>query len=121
MKDDFFYRKLIVYQRAMDLVTEIYELLRTFPQEEKYALCDQIRRAAVSVPSNIAEGMSRFSNKEKIQFLNISNGSLMETMCQIEIAKRIGYVSQEEYLHIEKNVSEIAYMLSSLRKKITNR
>ncbi len=104
MKDDFFYRKLIVYQRAMDLVTEIYELLRTFPQE----------------PSNIAEGMSRFSNKEKIQFLNISNGSLMEIMCQTEIAKRIGYVSQEEYLHIEKNVSEIAYMLSSLRKKITN-
>ena len=120
MKEEFFYRKLIVYQKAMDLVTEIYRLLNTFPSEEKYALCDQIRRAAVSVPSNIAEGMSRLSNKEKTQFLNISNGSLMETMCQFEIAQRLGYISQEDYQSIEKIVSEIAYMLSSLRKKITN-
>ena len=107
-----------MYQRAVDLVAEIYELLKRFPSEEKYALCDQIRRASVSVPSNIAEGMSRFSNKEKIHFWDISNGSLMETMCQIEIGKRLGYVSQEEYDRMEKDISEIAYMLSSLRKKV---
>ena len=118
MKEEFFFRKLNVYQRAVDLVAEIYELLKRFPSEEKYALCDQIRRASVSVPSNIAEGMSRFSNKEKIHFLDISNGSLMETMCQIEIGKRLGYVSQEEYDRMEKDISEIAYMLSSLRKKV---
>ena len=119
MKDEFFYRKLTVYQKAMDLVAEIYKLLKTFPSEEKYALCDQIRRASVSVPSNIAEGMSRLSDKEKVQFLNISNGSLMETMCQFEIALRLGYVSQEDYQCIEKSIGEIACMISSLRKKIS--
>ena len=118
MKEEFFYRKLNVYQRAMDLVAEIYKLLKKFPPEERFALCDQIRRASVSVPSNIAEGMSRFSNKEKIHFLAISNGSLMETMCQIEIAKRLGYVSQEDYQRMETHICEIACMLSTLRKKL---
>ena len=118
MRDEFFYRKLNGYQKAVDLVAEIYKLLRKFPSEERYALCDQIRRASVSVPSNIAEGMSRFSDKEKVHFLEISNGSLMETMCQIEIGKRLGYVSQEDYERMEKEISEIACMLSSLRKKI---
>ena len=120
MKDEFFYRKLNVYQKAVDLVADIYKLLKTFPSEERYALCDQIRRASVSVPSNIAEGMSRVSVKEKIHFLEISNGSLMETMCQIEIGKRLGYVSQEDFDRIEKDIYEIACMLSSLRKKISN-
>ena len=118
MRDEFFYRKLNVYQKAVDLVAEIYKLLRKFPPEERYALCDQIRRASVSVPSNNAEGMSRFSDKEKAHFLEISNGSLMETMCQIEIGKRLGYVSQEDYERMEKEICEIACMLSSLRKKI---
>jgi hypothetical protein len=72
----------------------------------------------VSVPSNIAEGMSRVSDKEKNHFLEISTGSLMETMCQIEIAKRLGYVSKEDF-RVEKEIYEIACMLSSLRKKIT--
>lgn len=102
----------------MDLVTEIYKLLELFPSEEKYALCDQIRRASVSVPSNIAEGMSRFFSREKLHFFNISKGSLMEIMCQIEIARRLGYVSQEDFTQKEKTVTEIAYMLSSLYKKI---
>ena len=68
MKDEFFYRKLNVYQKAVDLVAGIYKLLKIFPPEERYALCDQIRRASVSVPSNIAEGMSRVSDKEKNSF-----------------------------------------------------
>ena len=119
MKDEFFYRKLNVYQKAVDLVADIYKLLKTFPSEERYALCDQIRRASVSVPSNIAEGMSRVSDKEKNHFLEISTGSLMETMCQIEIGMRLGYVSQEDFDRVEKEIYEIACMLSSLRKKIT--
>ena len=118
MKDKFFYRKLNVYQKAVDLVAGIYQLLKIFPPEERYALCDQIRRASVSVPSNIAEGMSRVSDKEKNHFLEISTGSLMETMCQIEIAKRLGYVSKEDFDRVEKEIYEIACMLSSLRKKI---
>lgn len=119
MAEEFFYRKLSVYQKAMDLVVEIYKLLKKFPLEERYALCDQIRRASISVPSNIAEGMGRFSDKEKIHFLEISNGSLMETMCQLEIAKQLGYLSQEDYQRVEADITEIACMLSSLRKKIT--
>ncbi|MBO5380563.1 MAG: four helix bundle protein [Bacteroides sp.] len=119
MAEEFFYRKLSVYQKAMDLVVDIYKLLKKFPLEERYALCDQIRRASISVPSNIAEGMGRFSDKEKIHFLEISNGSLMETMCQLEIAKQLGYLSQEDYQRVEADITEIACMLSSLRKKIT--
>ena len=119
MAEEFFYRKLSVYQKAMDLVVEIYKLLKKFPLEERYALCDQIRRASISIPSNIAEGMGRFSDKEKIHFLEISNGSLMETMCQLEIAKQLGYLSQEDYQRVEADITEIACMLSSLRKKIT--
>ena len=118
MKDEFFYRKLNVYQKAVDLVAGIYKLLKIFPPEERYALCDQIRRASVSVASNIAEGMSRVSDKEKNHFLEISTGSLMETMCQIEIAKRLEYVSKEDFDRVEKEIYEIACMLSSLRKKI---
>ena len=101
------------------MVVEIYKLLKKFPLEERYALCDQIRRASISVPSNIAEGMGRFSDKEKIHFLEISNGSLMETMCQLEIGKQLGYLSQEDYQRVEADITEIACMLSSLRKKIT--
>lgn len=101
------------------MVVDIYKLLKKFPLEERYALCDQIRRASISVPSNIAEGMGRFSDKEKIHFLEISNGSLMETMCQLEIAKQLGYLSQEDYQRVEADITEIACMLSSLRKKIT--
>lgn len=119
MAEEFFYRKLSVYQKAMDLVVDIYKLLKKFPLEERYALCDQIRRASISVPSNIAEGMGRFSDKEKIHFLEISNGSLMETMCQLEIGKQLGYLSQEDYQRVEADITEIACMLSSLRKKIT--
>lgn len=119
MAEEFFYRKLNVYQKAMDLVVEIYKLLKKFPSEERYALCDQIRRASISVPSNIAEGMGRFSDKEKIHFLEIGNGSLMETMCQLEIANQLGYLSQEDYQRVETDITEIACMLSSLRKKIT--
>ena len=100
-------------------MADIYKLLKTFPSEERYALCDQIRRASVSVPSNRAEGMSRVSDKEKNHFLEISTGSLMETMCQIEIGMRLGYVSQEDFDRVEKEIYEIACMLSSLRKKIT--
>ena len=118
MTDEFFYRKLCVYQKAVDLIADIYKLLKIFPVEERYALCDQIRRASVSVPSNIAEGMSRYSNKEKIHFLEISNGSLMETMCQLEIANRLGYISNDDFRNMETSISEIACMLSTLRKKI---
>jgi len=114
--NDFYYRKLQVYHKAMALVTTVYKLSATFPQTERYALCDQLQRAVISVPSNIAEGMGRFSNKERIHFLSIANGSLMETMCQLEAAHILGYISQEQFDEQELCISEITRMLVSLRK-----
>ena len=84
--NDFFYRKLVVYQKAIDMVDHVYDIIDSFPAYEQNALSSQLRRAAISVPSNIAEGMGRFSLKERIHFVEISYASLMETMCQIEIA-----------------------------------
>lgn len=90
------YKDLIVWQKAMDLVTEIYKLVRMLPKEETYALSDQMRRAAVSIPSNIAEGYSRNSDKELLQFLHISRGSKAELDTQIQIAIYLGYFRKED-------------------------
>ena len=99
--EDFFYRKLLVYQNAMTLLTDIYNLTKKFPNNEMHGLTNQIQRAAVSIPSNIAEGMGRFSIEDRIRFIEISNGSLMELMCQLEIAHSLGYITSED-LHVQE-------------------
>ena len=111
------FQNLIVYQQAKDLVKQVYRLMKKFPSDERYALCDQLRRSVISIPSNIAEGMGRIAEKEQSHFINIAFGSLMEVLAQMDIAKDLEYISQEEYLHIEKLVNEISKMLSSLRAK----
>lgn len=116
--DEFTYRKLRVYQQSKKLVLVIYDLLKYFPKEENYALCDQLRRAVISIPSNIAEGISRTSRKEQIHFLEISFGSLNEVMCQIEIANELGIISQENLSLVEDYYKLIAQMLSGLRRSI---
>lgn len=116
--EEFTYRKLRVYQQSKKLVLVIYDLLKYFPKEENYALCDQLRRAVISIPSNIAEGISRTSRKEQIHFLEISFGSLNEVMCQIEIANELGIISQENLLLVEDYCKLIAQMLSGLRRSI---
>ena len=114
--ETFSYRKLDAYQKAKTFVLHIYRLLKQFPKEEQYALCDQLRRAAVSIPSNIVEGMGRFSVKEQIHFLEIAFGSLNETMCQLELAYELNYISQEDLNTSEEFVKELTRMLSNLRK-----
>ena len=114
--ETFSYRKLDAYQKAKDFVLFIYHLLKQFPKEEQYALCDQLRRAAVSIPSNIAEGMGRVSVKEQIHFIEIAYGSLNETMCQLEIAYELNYISQEELKRSEEFVKFLTIKLSGLRK-----
>lgn len=114
--ESFGYRRLNAYKYAMSFTTDVYKLLRTFPKEEQYALCDQLRRAAVSIPSNIAEGMGRASIKEQIHFLEIAYGSLNETMCQIEIARNLGYISDQQLQLIEEQVRILGKLLSGLRK-----
>ena len=118
--EEFTYRKLRVYQQSKKLVLVIYDLLKYFPKEENYALCDQLRRAVISIPSNITEGISRTSRKEQIHFLEISFGSLNEVMCQIEIANELGIISQENLSLVEDYYKLIAQMLSGLRRSIVD-
>ncbi|MBR4187954.1 MAG: four helix bundle protein [Bacteroidaceae bacterium] len=115
---DFYYRKLLVYQQSMLLLADVYNLSRKFPPQESYGLTNQIQRAAVSIPSNIAEGMGRFSIKERIHFLEVSNGSLMEVMCQFEIAYQLGYITSAEMEIQEKRIASIARMIIGLRKNL---
>lgn len=84
--ESFGYRKLIAYQKAKEVVKKTYKLLKKFPKEEQYAMCDQLRRASISITSNIAEGMNRYSVKDKSHFLEMAYGSLMEVSSQFEMA-----------------------------------
>ena len=118
MNNIFGFENLAAYQRAMDLVDKVYDLMKGFPAEERYALCDQLRRAVVSVPSNIAEGLGRISSKEQVRFIEISYGSLMETYCQLSIAKRRSYITDERFLELASDIENIARPLSGLRKSL---
>ena len=115
---DFYYRKLLVYQHAMMLLEDVYHLTKKFPSSELYGLTNQIQRAAVSIPSNIAEGMGRFSIKDRIRFIDISNGSVMEVMCQLEIAHKLGYISDEELQTQDTKIATLAKMILGLRKNL---
>lgn len=108
------FEKLNVWQEAKKLVVDVYNLLDAFPKFEKYALCDQIRRAVVSVPSNIAEGSGRKSLKEQIHFLEISYGSLMETYNQLLIAIDLTYISEESVEAIKSRIDAVAKMINGL-------
>jgi four helix bundle protein len=110
-----------VYQLSKTLVRDIYGLTAEFPVNEKYALSDQMRRAVVSVPSNIAEGTSKTSPKEQYHFLEISYGSLMELMCQTEIAFDLRYISKDEFSQIEEEIGNIYKMLSSMQASLKSR
>ena len=108
------FEKLKVWQEAKKLVVDVYHLLDSFPKFEKYALCDQIRRAIVSVPSNIAEGSGRRSLKEQIHFLEISYGSLMETYNQLLIAIDLTYITEESVEAIKPSIDSVAKMINGL-------
>ena len=112
----FGYRKLVAYIKACEVRRRVYRLLKSFPRDEQFALCSQMRRAAVSITSNIAEGMTRYSNKDKSHFLEIAFGSLMEVMSQMEVALDEGYVSEDEFHDMETLISETARLLSGLQK-----
>ena len=94
MEKKYDYTQLDVYKESKALVMAVYALLKRFPKEEQYALCDQLRRAVISIPSNIAEGYGRRSSKEQVHFLEIAYGSLCEVCCQMDIACDLGYISK---------------------------
>lgn len=113
---EFSFEGLEVYQAARLLVRDIYRLQQKFPKTEIYALGDQIRRSASSVTSNIAEGSGRNSNKEKVHFIEIAYGSLMEAFSQLQIAQDLGYLTELDIDTIRPQFISVAKMLSGLKK-----
>ena len=111
----FSFEGLEVYQAARVLVKEVYLLQSKFPKTETFALGDQIRRSASSVTSNIAEGSGRSSNKEKVHFIEIAYGSLMEAFSQLQIAQDLGYIAEEDVDTIRPSFISVAKMLSGLK------
>ena len=113
------YRELIVWQKSMDMVEEIYRLVKRLPKEETYALSDQMRRAVVSIPSNIAEGHGRNSEKEFARFLSIAQGSRAEIDTQVEICLRLGYITAEQANRAQDLSNEVGRMLRTMLKKLS--
>ena len=114
------FEKLDVYMDSRVLVKEIYNLSVRFPESERYALTDQIRRAVVSITSNIAEGTSRTSKKDKAHFIEMSYGSLMEVVSQLQIAMDLNYISPSQYNTLQPLIEKISYKLHALRQSFTN-
>ena len=114
------YRDLIVWQKSMDLVILVYKQVNQFPKEEIYNLTSQLKRCAVSVPSNIAEGYGRNSSGDYVRFLQIASGSLYELQTQLEICLRLEYFTKNIYTELNLLSVEIEKMLSSLISKIKN-
>ena len=116
----FGYRKLIAYQKAKEIVKRTYKILKRFPSEERYAMCDQLRRASVSITSNIAEGINRYSVKDKSHFIEMAYGSLMEALCQLDISADLGYITIEELKHIETESVELVRMMKGMMRNLTS-
>ena len=112
------YRELIAWQKAMRLVSGVYEATREFPRDELYGLTSQLRRAAVSVPSNIAEGQARFSPKEFHHFLTLSRGSLVEIETQLVIAQNLGYLPAKAIQPLLAQAAELGRILNGLMASI---
>ena len=112
------YKKLKIWENSIDLVVDIYDFTKSFPKEEIYGLTSQIRRSAVSIPSNITEGCGRNSNKEMLNFLSYSNGSSAELDTQLIIANRLSFLSNENYEKIQDKLNHIQKMNYKLRDKI---
>ena len=113
------HRDLIAWQKAMDLVVAVYHASKVFPKEEAYSLTNQLRRAAVSVPANIAEGQGRRSKSEFRQFLGNARGSLLELDTHLELAERLGYLKQEHHSELHKRLEEVGRVLNGLLRSLT--
>ena len=122
--DRFSFEDLDAYKYSRALVRSVYTLIEKLPSTERNALANQIRRAVISIPSNIAEGMGRVSIKEQVHFIEISYGSLMEVLCQMQLARDLNYISEEEMLIKRGQIQKTAKILSGLRsaliKKLNN-
>lgn len=116
--EEFYYRKLEVYKRAKSLSHLVCKLIKTYPVDERLGLCDQLRRAVMPIPINIAEGFGRFSAKEKAHFIQIAYGSLNEVMCELELSQDENYISEEQLKEFEQQIRPIIKQLAALHKAI---
>jgi four helix bundle protein len=114
------YRDLIVWQKSMEMITLIYQLIKQFPNDEKFGLTIQLKRCSVSIPSNIAEGYGRNYTKDYVRFLNISRGSLYEMQTQLQVALNLNFVDELALEKINNLSVEIEKMLNSLIKKLND-
>ena len=112
------YRDLLVWKKSVGLVTNIYNLLPHYPKNEEFALTSQIKRAAISVPSNIAEGYGRNSTQDYIRFLNIARGSLYELETQLQISLNLKYIDDDKFDQMFQQSTEIAKMLTGLINRL---
>ena len=112
------YRDLVAWQRAMDLCCESYKLTSSFPRREQFGLTSQLRRTAISVPSNIAEGSGRASRKELLYHLSVARGSLKELETQLELGVRLGYVTREQTAAAVELCDHVSRLLYGLRRKL---
>ena len=108
-----FHRKSVTWNKAMELTVKIYELTRAFPSDERFGLTNQLRRAAVSIPSNIAEGNGRLNTREFIQFLAIARGSTLEVLTQLELANALGFSKEEPVREAEELATEVLKLLNA--------
>ena len=115
------YRDLRVWQAGMDLVEQIYRLTQSFPPDERFGLTSQLRRASVSIPSNIAEGHAREHTAEYLHHLSIAQGSLAEVQTQSEIARRLGYLSTEQAQAVEQQTIALSKQLYALRNALSKK
>lgn len=115
------YKDLVVWQKGIELVEEVYRLTARFPNHERYGLAGQVQRAAVSVPSNIAEGHERHHLNEYLQHLSIALASLAEVETQLEIARRLKYVAQNDSAKVEAQTDALGKQIRSLRNSLANR
>ena len=112
------HRDLIAWQKAVELVARSYELTKTFPSDERFGLTQQLRRAAVSIAANIAEGKGRGTTNELIRFLTIASGSLTELDTHFVIAQRLGYITSETLSEVERQIEEVGRIITGLRKSL---
>ena len=115
------YRDLIVWQDSMDLVVTVYRITATFPKEERYSLVNQLRRAAVSVPSNIAEGHGRSRTGDYLRHLSVAVGSLSEVETQVQISRRLEYIAEDDQSRLLDSCNAIAKMLGGLIRSLRKR
>ncbi len=115
------YRDLLIWQKGMALAKQVYAMTHTFPGDERFGLTAQMRRAVVSVPSNIAEGQARQGRKEFIQFLSHAEGSLAELDTQLTLAVELGYCRPSDAMGSEATIAELQKMIATLRGKLAAR